>query len=120
MGGYDIVIIGEGLLADYVHQLLSADFYIHRAQLYEELPKGSQLALLLHDHWNPALYQKANELFRSQRLNWLRGCILLGEGIIGPLVHFDQPGCSQCADVRRLIAGPDRQETWNSRWYNGW
>ena len=36
----------------------------------------------------------------------------MGKGIIGPLVHPDKPGCSRCADIRRIIAGSDRQEMW--------
>jgi ribosomal protein S12 methylthiotransferase accessory factor len=32
--------------------------------------------------------------------------------VVGPLVRPGTPGCSQCADTRRLMAGRDRKETW--------
>ncbi|WP_047155541.1 TOMM precursor leader peptide-binding protein, partial [Aneurinibacillus tyrosinisolvens] len=33
-----------------------------------------------------------------------------GEGVVGPLVRPGAPGCSQCADMRRLMAAHDRKE----------
>ncbi|MFZ7944914.1 MULTISPECIES: TOMM precursor leader peptide-binding protein [Bacillaceae] len=107
-----IIINGEGLLADYVFDQLSGNYHIKRQSLIEEVPEETELALVLHDTWNPAIYQKAEEKYRSTGILWLRGFVSFGEGIIGPLVHPDTPGCSFCADIRRLIAGSDRKEMW--------
>ena len=49
---------------------------------------------------------------RSANVPWLRGFVSFGEGIIGPFVRPGTPGCSCCADLRRIMAGPDRQEMW--------
>ncbi|RWR11174.1 TOMM precursor leader peptide-binding protein [Siminovitchia fortis] len=108
-----ILIDGQGLLADFVYDQLSESFIVKRQSIIEEVPEDTKLALVLHDAWHPSVHQKAEERFRSARIPWLRGFVSFGEGIIGPFVRPDTPGCSRCADLRRLIAGPDRQETWN-------
>lgn len=109
MAGH-ILIDGEGLLADYVFDQLSSNYLVRRQRLFEEVPEETDLALVLHDSWHPSLHQKAEEKYRKTGIPWLRGFVSFGEGIIGPLVRPDTPGCSRCADIRRLIAGPDRQE----------
>ncbi|MDR7238110.1 TOMM precursor leader peptide-binding protein [Neobacillus drentensis] len=106
-----ILIDGEGLLADYVFEQLSGNYLVRRQSL-EEVPEETALALVLHDAWNPAIHQKAEEKYRNTGIPWLRGFVSFGEGIIGPLVRPDTPGCSCCADIRRLIAGSDRKEMW--------
>lgn len=107
-----ILIDGEGLLADYVFDQLSGNYLVRRQSLLEEVSEETELALVLHDAWHPAIYQKAEEKYRNTGIPWLRGFVSFGEGIIGPLVRPDTPGCSCCADIRRLIAGPDRKEMW--------
>lgn len=107
-----ILIDGHGLLADFVYDQLSDNYPITRQSILEEVPKETELALVLHDAWHPSVYQKAEERLRGTGIPWLRGFVLFGEGIIGPLVHPDKMGCSRCADIRRIIAGPDRQEMW--------
>ncbi|WP_379968269.1 TOMM precursor leader peptide-binding protein [Ectobacillus sp. sgz5001026] len=108
-----ILIEGEGVLADYVSDLLSIDYDIRRQSNLAEVPKETELALVLHDGWHPSIHQKAEEKFRTARIPWLRGFVSFGEGIIGPIVYPDGRGCSRCADIRRMIAGPDRQEMWS-------
>jgi ribosomal protein S12 methylthiotransferase accessory factor len=107
-----ILIDGEGLLADYVYDQLSPDYLVRRQSIFEEIPEETELALVLDDAWHPSIHQKAEERFRTAGIPWLRGFVSFGEGIIGPLVRHDTPGCSRCADKRRLIAGPDRHEMW--------
>ncbi|WP_416826221.1 TOMM precursor leader peptide-binding protein [Ectobacillus polymachus] len=107
-----ILIEGEGLLADYVSDLLSNQYDVRRQSNLAEVPEEIELALVLHDAWHPSIHQKAEEKFRTTSIPWLRGFISFGEGIIGPIVFPDGPGCSRCADIRRLIAGPDRLEMW--------
>lgn len=107
-----ILIIGHGLLADFVHDQLSSDYHIKRQRILEVFPEEKELALVLHDAWLPSVHQKAEEIFRDASIPWLRGFVSFGEGIIGPLVHPDKPGCSCCVDMRRIVAGPDRREMW--------
>jgi ribosomal protein S12 methylthiotransferase accessory factor len=72
---------------------------------------------VLHDSWVPADHLKAEKLFRSHNIAWLRGFIYFGEAVIGPLVFPDQQGCSECADTRRLMAGPERKEQFHIKEY---
>ena len=107
-----IVIDGQGLLADFVYDQLSINYLVKRQSIVEEVPKETELALVLHDAWHPSVHQKAAERFRDIGIPWLRGFVSFGEGIIGPFVRSDTQGCSHCADMRRIIAGSDRQEMW--------
>lgn len=108
-----VVIIGEGMLADHVYEQLSDQYQVVRHIDFEaELPEAADLVLVLDDAWNPSLHQKAEEVLRSTGIRWLRGFVSFGEGVIGPLVGSDTPGCSRCADIRHLMAGRDRKEMW--------
>jgi ribosomal protein S12 methylthiotransferase accessory factor len=107
-----ILIVGEGLLADCVYDQLSGQYLVRGQRIFEDVPEETELALVLHDAWHPSVHQKAEERFRTTGTPWLRGFVSFGEGIIGPLVRPDTPGCSRCADIRRMIAGPGRQEMW--------
>ena len=108
-----ILIDGDGLLADYVYDQLSINYLVRRQSIMEEIPESTELALVLDDAWNPTVFQKAEKRLRTAGIPWIRGFVSFGEGIIGPLVRHGTPGCSLCADKRRLIAGPDRLEMWN-------
>lgn len=106
-----VVIIGEGLLADCVSEELSAQYLVIRHPNFEAgVPEATNLVLVLHDAWNPSEHQKAEEVLQPTGIPWLRGFVSFGEGVVGPLVHPGAPGCSQCADMRRLMAGRDRKE----------
>ena len=83
-----------------------------RSDFEAGVPETTDLVLVLHDAWNPSVHQKAEEVLRPTGIPWLRGFVSFGEGVIGPLVRPDTPGCSQCADMRRLMAGRDRKEMW--------
>jgi len=107
-----ILIIGEGLLAEYVCNQLSTNYSVKRQSIFEEIPSKIELALVLDDAWHPSNHQKAEERFRTAGIPWLRGFVSFGEGRIGPLVRPGRQGCSLCADKRLLIAGPDRKEMW--------
>ncbi|MBX9976186.1 TOMM precursor leader peptide-binding protein [Cytobacillus firmus] len=108
-----VVVVGEGLLADSVCNELPAEYKVVRHMNFEpELPDGTDLILVLHDTWLPAVHKKAEEVSRSSGIPWLRGFVSFGEGVIGPFVHPSTPGCSQCADMRKLLAGRDREEMW--------
>ncbi|WP_159886549.1 TOMM precursor leader peptide-binding protein [Paenibacillus puerhi] len=106
-----ILIVGEGALADYVDEELSVQFdVIRQTDLASGLPKRADLALVLHDGWQPRVHQRAEELLQPAGIPWLRGFVSFGEGVIGPLVRPGTQGCSLCADMRRLMAGRDRRE----------
>ena len=104
-----VVIVGEGLLADRVCAQISARYPVFRQNNIEKRCPAD-LVLVLGDSWNPAVHQKAEEVMRESQVPWLRGFVSFGEGIIGPLVRPHTPGCSQCADLRRLLGGKERHE----------
>ncbi|WP_201317799.1 TOMM precursor leader peptide-binding protein [Paenibacillus sp. EPM92] len=111
-----VAVVGDGLLADYVCSELSAQYQVVRQTgLRDGIPQAAELALLLHDAWHPSAYHEAEEVFQSAGIAWLRGFVHFGEGLIGPLVRPGIPGCSQCADMRHLMAGRDRKEMWELR-----
>ncbi len=106
-----VVIVGEGRLADRVCAELSARYPVFRMTDFEKrVPEKTDLVLVLDDAWNPADHQKAEELMKQTSIPWLRGFVSFGEGVVGPLVRPNKPGCSQCADLRRLLGGHDRNE----------
>lgn len=108
-----VVVVGEGELADCVCGELSPRYQVVRQTDFEAgVPEATDLALVLQDAWNPSVHQKAEEVLRPTGIPWLRGFVSFGEGVVGPLVLPGTPGCSQCADMRRLMAGRDRREMW--------
>ncbi|MGM7636612.1 TOMM precursor leader peptide-binding protein [Bacillus sp. Hm123] len=108
-----VVIVGEGRLADYVHGELSAQYHVVRHVDFEAgVPEEADLVLVLHDAWKPSFHRKAEEVLRPAGIRWLRGFVSFGEGVVGPLVCPHTQGCSQCADMRLLMAGRDRKEMW--------
>ncbi|WP_242142395.1 MULTISPECIES: TOMM precursor leader peptide-binding protein [unclassified Bacillus cereus group] len=110
---FTLLIVGDGVLADYVDMQLSAHYpTIHQHTLEECIPEQTRLALVLHDGFPLSIHHQAEERFRSAHIPWLRAFTSFGEGIIGPYVTPNQSGCSQCADARRFTAGFDQKEMW--------
>ncbi len=111
-----VLVVGHGTLADNVCEKLSRTYKIIRlAAVERDVPETTELVLVLHDTWVPSVHQQAEDVYRGLRISWLRGFLSFGEGIIGPLVQPDQPGCSYCADTRLLIAGHEKEEMWDLR-----
>ncbi|SFS53114.1 TOMM precursor leader peptide-binding protein [Marininema halotolerans] len=110
----DVVgIFGDGILAERVEEDLSNDYQvIKKADVHSEVSESLRLALVLHDTWKPAVHLQAEKVFRDRGIPWLRGFIAFGQGIIGPFVQPNRRGCTQCADLRTLIAGNDRKDMW--------
>ncbi|MGE6375854.1 TOMM precursor leader peptide-binding protein [Peribacillus muralis] len=108
----DVLVVGKGVLADHVHRDLSGTYQVKRLSDFAAGIPQATMVLLLEDAWNPAVHLKAEELLRSQETPWLRGFVSFGEGVVGPLVRPGISGCSQCADLRQLMAGRDRKEMW--------
>jgi ribosomal protein S12 methylthiotransferase accessory factor len=108
-----VAVVGEGVLADFVCEGLSAQYEVVRQTDFKAgVPKAADLALVLHDAWHPSIHHEAEEVLQPVGIPWLRGFVSFGEGVVGPLVRPGAPGCSQCADLRQLIAGRDRKEMW--------
>ena len=106
-----LLIVGDGILAGFVQRELSKQYkVIHHSNFEVARPETIQMALVLNDGWNPNVHKKAEESFRQTGIPWLRAFIAFGVGMIGPISQKNTPGCSQCADLRRLMAGRDRQE----------
>jgi ribosomal protein S12 methylthiotransferase accessory factor len=108
-----VVVVGDGLLADFVCEELSSRYRMVRyPDAKTGIPESADLALVLHDTWEPSVHYEAEALFQPAGIPWLRGFAACGEGMVGPLVRPGTPGCSQCADLRRVIARKDRNEMW--------
>lgn len=108
-----VAVVGEGLLADFVYGELSICYQAVRQSDWQAgVPTTADLILVLHDAWHPSAHQETEEALQSSGIPWLRGFVSFGEGVIGPLVRPGTPGCSRCADTRRLLAGRDRKEMW--------
>ena len=106
-----VLIFGEGVLANQVSEELSAHhLVIRKSSLEEGVPKNTDLVLFLDDGWEPSVHQEAEEVMRKVGIPWLRGFVSFGEGVVGPFVRPGAAGCSQCADMRRLMGGRDRTE----------
>jgi ribosomal protein S12 methylthiotransferase accessory factor len=108
-----VAIVGNGLLAQFVSDLLSEQQYKVNRQI--EFKAGSlesaKLVLVLNDDWRPSDYELAEKVLQKVGTPWLRGFILHDEGVIGPLVQPGKQGCSQCADLRSFTAGHDRENS---------
>ncbi|NRQ52494.1 MULTISPECIES: TOMM precursor leader peptide-binding protein [unclassified Brevibacillus] len=108
----EIMIVGEGLLADLVFMQLPKQYRVIRQRTLKPIDEQVDLALVLQDGWRPHEHTEAEKLFQASGIPWLRAFVSFGEAVIGPLVRPGVPGCSQCADMRRLMAGRDRKEMW--------
>ncbi|GGE62208.1 TOMM precursor leader peptide-binding protein [Priestia taiwanensis] len=107
-----ITLVGDGMLANYVYQELATQVEIIRqTDFHTPISPSTSLLLVLHDYCDAVVYKEAERVSSSLAIPWLRGMISFGEGVIGPLVKPSIPGCSQCADMRHLMAGSDRRET---------
>jgi ribosomal protein S12 methylthiotransferase accessory factor len=107
-----VAVIGKGRLADLVYGKLSILYkVIRRKDLKSGVPKRAKLCLVLSDEYRPLEYLAAEKELQREGKPWLSGFILFDEGVVGPLVRPGIPGCSQCADMRRLAAGSDRENS---------
>jgi ribosomal protein S12 methylthiotransferase accessory factor len=113
-----VLIVGEGQLADFVNDILSNSYEVRReSDLQAPLSVIPDLALVLHDSWNPGIHNEDERLFRSIGVPWLRGFVNFGIGTVGPFVFPDSRGCSQCSDARRFMARFNPTEMWQlKRW----
>ena len=105
----EVAIVGAGQLADMTADVLGASHPVSRpADLQAGAAAGAALVLVLQDEWRPDALAAADEALRRAGVPWLGAFVCHDEGVVGPLVRPDRPGCSQCADARRLAAGQGR------------
>jgi ribosomal protein S12 methylthiotransferase accessory factor len=110
-----VLIVGDGVLAESVCKLLalykSCDVIHERKWIHvEETLHGAKLAVVLDDCWLPANHKRAEDMFQEAGIPWLRGFVVFGIGMIGPHVKPGVPGCSKCADMRRMMAEQERNQ----------
>lgn len=118
-----VLILGEGVLTDLVHELLGPPSVspagtpatgrsMGPAGNLGPIPPATKLVVLLQDGWDPRVWEETQDILRQAQIPSLRGFVAFGEGIVGPFVQPDLPGCSRCADTRWLMAHSDRQGLW--------
>jgi len=108
-----VAVVGEGALAELVCgelDRLPECSVVRRSDLKAGVPEEAGLAVVLHDGWQPSAHHETETAMRKAGIPWLPGFVAFGEGVVGPLIRPGVPGCSQCADSRRLMAGRDRKE----------
>lgn len=104
-------IVGEGLLADFVYRELSDRYTVVRQSDFAVgVPETVKLVLVVHDEKDTDADLRAEKALRQAGIPWLRAYASSGEGVVGPLVRPNAPGCSQCADNRHFMAGRDPME----------
>lgn len=111
--GPQVLVVGSGVLADSVTKLLSISEVcgtIRRPNVSPDVPEDVQLALVLDDAWHPSNHISAEKIFRPLGVPWMRGFVVFGNGVVGPLVHPTTTGCTQCADLRTLMTESERRE----------
>ncbi|MFS0784247.1 TOMM precursor leader peptide-binding protein [Bacillus sp. 1P06AnD] len=113
-----ILLIGNGRLAELAYQHLRESYSITKSEkIQASIYAAYDIALLLTDGWCPSEHRKADEIFTAAGAPLLHGSISFGEAVIGPLVFPGRAGCSQCADFRKIMAGPDRKELFHLQTY---
>jgi len=101
-----VAIVGGGRLARETSERLAGFCGVIRLpDLAAGAPQGADLVLMLSDEWRPSEFETAERALREAGLPWIGGFVAYDEGIVGPLVAPGKPGCSQCADARRLAGG---------------
>ncbi len=102
----DVLVVGEGVLADHVHGDLSGQYQVNRQTDFEAgIPQTTAMVLLLQDAWNPAVHLKAEEVIRTSRHSMAAGVRIIWRGS-GRSVGA--PGCSWLLTVCRPKASHGR------------
>ncbi|WP_243735047.1 TOMM precursor leader peptide-binding protein [Paenibacillus turpanensis] len=106
-----VVVYGSGRLAQFTAEALARSrLQIEQNEQLDQPSPAADFALVLADDWQPEMLVQAEHLLRAAGLPWIGAFAGLAEGVVGPLVLPDTPGCSQCAELRRKTAGRDSEE----------
>ncbi|KIL40964.1 bacteriocin biosynthesis protein SagD [Gordoniibacillus kamchatkensis] len=104
----NVAVVGTGFMADSVCRQLNGRCNVARyADIAEGVPQAAELVIVADDELPSSGYFETEEAMRQAGVQWLRGFAAAEQGVVGPLVRPDRPGCSQCADDRRLTARGD-------------
>jgi ribosomal protein S12 methylthiotransferase accessory factor len=116
-----VAVVGHGLLATAISESLGAYpcFDQVRAHDLAEISDLSDLGDLVgdvgppdegpvlvtaSDGWDCGDYERIQVLCAAHGTSWLPLCTELGRTVIGPLYTPGEPGCAQCAELRRSLA----------------
>ena len=108
-----ILMDGKGLLADIVYNQLSENYSLKRQSILEEVSRRNRISSSASRCLASIGLSKSGKKIEVLKVS--RGFEVLFHLERESLVHsYDliHLGCSCCADMRRIIAGPDRQEMW--------
>lgn len=106
-----VSVIGEGMLAAIVSKTLSDRFeVVGQSDLTSDVPETAELIIVVYDDECSSDYIDAGEVLGWTLVPWLRGFTCRDEGYVGPSVRPGIPGCSLCADNRRLLTGHRPEE----------
>lgn len=107
-----VAVVGKGQLAEMVCERLTELYTIVRqVDLMSGAPVSAELVLVVNDDWRPSDYETAEQVLQRAGIPWLGSFILSDEAVVGPLVRPGIPGCSQCAEMRRVMAGNNRENS---------
>lgn len=104
-----ISVIGEGMLSEAVRELLTDDFVLLAGGPLDFDNMDIEAAVILQDDWDPTFFRREEKTMQTAGVPWLGGYIDHAEAVLGPLVRPGTPGCSQCADQRRLNASRQQE-----------
>jgi ribosomal protein S12 methylthiotransferase accessory factor len=111
-----VAVFGNGVLADYVCERLADEYQVlRRADFAAEDTERAALGLVVNDGWQPSADELAHIWSERTGTPWLRSFSSFGEAVIGPCIRPGRPGCAECTDLRRILAGSERREHWQLR-----
>lgn len=112
-----VLILGDGVLSELLYTQIAPLASRAKAGSSMDLAhlapnSGTKLVVVLEDGWDPQVQEEVDPILRKAQIPWLRGMVALGEGVVGPLVEPNSPGCARCADSRWLMAHADGEKIW--------
>ncbi|WP_019423105.1 TOMM precursor leader peptide-binding protein [Paenibacillus sp. OSY-SE] len=106
-----VAVVGKGMLAELAcEELLEMHTIVCLSDVGANVPKSVELILILDDDSDSSIFLEAEGALQQGDIPWLCAFVSFDEGVVGPCVRPSTPGCSQCADHRRLLAGRDSEE----------
>lgn len=107
-----IGLIGQGLIYQQVQRQLANAYHVLECST-ESAPEQlarCQMLLYCRDTWQPEELQKVNRRCLQAGVAWLPVFTQFDEAVIGPCVVPQKPGCTSCAELRKLGATSSEPE----------